>query len=68
MLLCTVKDVEDHRGVKLKLKNPLKSCEIPEEETDVQLLVKCDQSVCVAKHTHRRSAALQQCLYSAFKL
>lgn len=46
-----VQDIEDHRlrGVKLKLKKPLKSCEIPEEEMDVQLVVKCDQSVCVAK-------------------
>lgn len=33
----------------MKLKNPLKSCEIPKEETNVQLVVKCDQFVCLAK-------------------
>lgn len=64
MLLCTVPDIEDHRprGVKLKLKKPLKSCEIPEEETDVQLVVKRDQSVCVAKLESYSLAAMSvQC-------
>lgn len=58
VLLCKVQDVtwrcrvsiwsrRDH--LKLKLKNPVKSCEIPKEETDMQLVVKCDQFVCFSK-------------------
>lgn len=58
VLLCKVQDVEwsccgsirpRRDQLKLKLKNPLKSCEIPKEETAVQLVVKCDQFVCLAK-------------------
>lgn len=58
VLLCKVQDVDWRCRVrvrprrdylKLKLKNPLKICEIPKEETNVQLVVKCDQFVCLAK-------------------